>query len=141
MTMRPRRALIAALALLAAACANPRDRAAGELRQLQGEMEQHRTRFGRYPDTLDPALPATAANLPHRARRGVTVALTKSGRDGYLAVSRHAMWSCWVAIDGGRGTRIDCNPNGGAPAGPAASPADPFEHAPAAPADSARRPG
>jgi hypothetical protein len=142
MRMRPRLATILppALALLAA-CSNPRERAAGDLRRLQAEMERHHAAFGRYPDTLDAGRPATAANLPHHPDRGVAVALSYARRDGYLAVARHAMWSCWGAVEGGRKTRIDCNPSGSAPAGGTAAPADPFQHAPAAPADTARRAG
>ena len=120
----PRFLPLAALALLAA-CHNPREDARGELHRLRTELDQHRARFGRYPDALDPRQPASAANLPFAPRKGVAVRLVHAGDDGIQALARQPPWSCSLNVDPRRGERIECTPltiTEPAPAPPAGAP-------------------
>lgn len=100
---------LAALALLVA-CRNPREDARGELHRLRTELDQHRARLGRYPDTLDPRRPASPANLPFAPRKGVAVRLVHAGDDGIQALARQAPWTCSLNVDPRRGERIECTP-------------------------------
>ena len=103
-------AAAAVLPLLAAACANPREDARGELRRLRTAIEQHASKHGHYPRTLDPGLPESAENLPHRAEKGVTLRLVHAGADGMQALARRSSWICSLNVDARRGERIECTP-------------------------------
>lgn len=104
------RLLPAALALLAAACGDPRHDAAEELLRLKDAMQGHAARYGRLPETLDPARPATPANLPHAAGRGVTLRLAAVAGDGYHATARRGSWLCWQRVRGSEAASPDCVP-------------------------------
>ena len=100
----------AACALLAAGCANPREDARGELRRLRTAVEQHAAKFGHYPRTLEPRLPETAENLPHRAAKGVTLRLVHAGADGIQALGKRGQWVCSLNVDAQRRERLKCAP-------------------------------
>jgi hypothetical protein len=111
--MRTRSKLVslAAMALVLAGCSNPRAIAIAELQRLRVEMDRHADTFGRYPQSLDADRPASAANLPHTAPRGVAVYLIRSDAAGYQAVATRRPWSCSMQVLRGHGQRVDCNPN------------------------------
>lgn len=111
MTLRRLRTLapLAALTLLAA-CGNERQDARDELHRLRSALAEHRTRFGRYPETVDPARPAGAANLAYTPREGVAVRLVHAGEDGIQALAQRSPWICSLHVDPRRGERIECNP-------------------------------
>ncbi|HEX8905281.1 MAG TPA: hypothetical protein VF771_10590 [Longimicrobiaceae bacterium] len=111
MPHRSRPAGLAALAVMLAACSNPRADAVAELTRLRAEMDAHAGRYGRYPQTLNAGQPATAANLPHRPPRGVTLYLLASDAGGYQAVATRRPWSCWNAVVRGKPGRVECTPN------------------------------
>ncbi|HLL85039.1 MAG TPA: hypothetical protein VK420_20380, partial [Longimicrobium sp.] len=71
----PRGSLLVFAALLMAGCSDARSEAAGELARLNEAMQRHSTRYGRFPDTLDANRPLSAANLPYRPERDVTLSL------------------------------------------------------------------
>jgi len=103
-------AAAAVLPLLVAACANPREDARGELHLLRTAVERHAAKFGHYPRTLDPRLPESAENLPHRAGKGVTLRLVHAGADGMQALARRRSWICSLNVDAQRRERIECTP-------------------------------
>jgi hypothetical protein len=100
---------LAALTLFVA-CANPREDARDELHRLRGALDEHRTRFGRYPQTLDPARPADVSNLAFTPREGIAVRLVHAGDDGIQALAQRAPWICSLHVDPQRGERIECTP-------------------------------
>lgn len=97
-------------ALLLAACGNSRNEAAAELLRLDAAMQQHRTSHGRYPETIDPARPATPANLPFAPERKMTVRLRAVAGDRYQATARHRSWNCWMAVGPDQPALPDCAP-------------------------------
>ncbi|HEU4452399.1 MAG TPA: hypothetical protein VFR81_05035 [Longimicrobium sp.] len=84
------------LALLLGACGNPREDAASELRRLHEAMQRHAARHGRYPATLDAALPASPTNLPHAPERD--------------DVALHLVQACWSSAGLEGATPPDCAP-------------------------------
>ncbi|HKP74469.1 MAG TPA: hypothetical protein VJT67_02950 [Longimicrobiaceae bacterium] len=108
--IRSRLLPVAALALLAAGCANPREDARGELRRLRTALDQHAAKFGRYPQTLEPSQPESAGNLPHRAEKGVTLRLVHAGADGIQALGKRGQWVCSLNVDAQRRERLRCAP-------------------------------
>ncbi|HEX9939225.1 MAG TPA: hypothetical protein VGB15_18930 [Longimicrobium sp.] len=103
-------ALIAAAALLTAGCGDAREDARTELTRLGDAMTAHAARFGRYPDTVDAARPADAANLPFTAERGVELRLLQSGTSGYQAIATRRKWVCWMAVGPDKRGRMECAP-------------------------------
>lgn len=103
---------LAPLSLLAvlAACGNPREDARNELHRLRGAVDQHRARFGRYPEAIDASRPADAANLAYTSQEGVAVRLVHAGDDGIRALAQRAPWICTLSVDPRRGERIECTP-------------------------------
>jgi len=116
--MRRRRRLAAhaliASAFLAAGCGDAREDARTELTRLADAMTAHAARFGRYPDTVDAARPADAANLPFTAGHGVELRLLQSGTSGFQAVATRRKWVCWLAVGPDRRGRMECAPVGSA---------------------------
>jgi len=131
MTLRPLRRMVPAAALLLAACGNPRDQAARELLRLHEAMQQHRAAHGRYPETIDPARPATPANLPFTPQGKVTVRLRGATGDGYQTTARNRSWSCFMGAGPDGARRPRCAPlsasagGGDAPAAEDARPSVP----------------
>lgn len=111
MTILRRRFLVSFAALVAlAACGNSREDARNELHRLRGALDEHRTRFGRFPETIDAARPADAANLAYTPKAGVAVRLVHAGDDGIRAMAQRAPWICTLSVDPRRGERIECTP-------------------------------
>jgi uncharacterized lipoprotein NlpE involved in copper resistance len=129
---RTRIFILAAAALALGGCGNPREDARAELRQLRVALEQHAKQYGRYPDTVDAARPASATNLPHQPRSGVTVELVHAGADGFQALARRAPWTCTMNVDARHVERLECAPlTSSAPApDSAARPPSPIETRP-----------
>jgi hypothetical protein len=125
------------IAMLVGACANPREEARGELRKLRTAVEQHAARYGRYPETIDPRRPASAANLSFQARKGVSLELVHAGTDGIQALARRRPWICTMNVDARGAERMRCATLSNADAPPAsggrANPLDSMLHAPAKP--------
>jgi len=127
---------VVGIALVLGACANPREEARGELRKLRTALDEHRARHGRYPESIDPRQPASAANLPLRPREGVSLELVHAGADGLQALARRPPWICTMNVDARGAERLRCATlsNTDAPAsGSRASPLDSMLHAPAKP--------
>jgi hypothetical protein len=124
-----RRSLILGAALLLAACGDPRSEAAGELLRLHTELQAHAKRYGDFPRTLDPAQPATSANLPFQAGKGVAVRLNSVSAGRYNASARRKGWLCWSSAGRDEPVRPDCAPSGadvpGTPDTPPLSPVTP----------------
>jgi|GEM_PF-3436331 len=124
--------VLAAAAVALGGCANPREEARDELRGLRMAMEQHATRYGRYPDTVDAGLPASATNLPHKPRSGVTVELVHAGADGFQALARRRPWVCTMNVDAKHAESLECAPltstTPEAPVGSRTSPLDNVLH-------------
>jgi hypothetical protein len=123
-------AAIAAALLTVAACRDARQDARVELTRLGSAMTAHTARFGRYPDTLDAARPADAANLPFNAEHGVELRLLQSSRDGYQAVAVRGSWTCFMAVGPGDQGRMECAPVGSASRAAAAAAGRPLEPPP-----------
>jgi hypothetical protein len=123
MTLMSMRVCTLAAAVVAlAGCGNPREDARGELRRLRAALEEHATEYGRYPDTIDAARPASATNLPLEPRRGVSVELVHAGADGFQALARRRPWVCSMNVDARHAERLKCAPlTSSAPDGPAPS--------------------
>ena len=121
----PRGSLLVFAALLMAGCSDARSEAAGELARLNEAMQRHSTRYGRFPDTLDANRPLSAANLPYRPERDVTLSLQSTG-SGYRAAARRKSWYCWTSVAPDRKSPPDCYPmnagSSGEPATPAQAP-------------------
>jgi hypothetical protein len=100
----------AAVAVILAGCGNPRADARAELRRLREAVEQHAKEHGRYPETIDPGRPASATNLPHEPRSGVSVELMHAGADGFQALARSRPWICSMNVDARRGETVECAP-------------------------------
>ena len=126
--------LTVAMAILLGACANPREEAREELRKLRAAMDQHRTGHGRYPATIDPRRPASAANLPLQPREGVALELVHAGADGFQALARRRPWICTMNVDARGAERMRCAPLGNSDAPPdsgsRANPLDSMLHRP-----------
>lgn len=99
-----------ALAVLLGACGNPRNDAVAELNRLHEAMQRHAARHGRFPQTIDHARPASATNLPHAPRRGVSLSLLRATADGYQARARRKSWICYLRVAPGQPARPDCAP-------------------------------
>ena len=113
---------LAALTLALGGCANPREEARDELRRLRTALEQHSKQYGRYPETIDAGRPASATNLPHQARSGVTVELVHAGADGFRTIARRRPWVCSMNVDTRHAETLECAPlTSSAPAPPADS--------------------
>ena len=144
--MRSVRALMPGFAaLLVAGCSDARSEAAEELVRLNDAMQRHSMRYGRFPDTLDAGRPLSAANLPYRPERDVTLSLQSTGT-GYRAAARRKSWYCWTSVGPDRKSPPDCYPlsagSSGDPAAPAQAPRtlEPVPRAPAAAPDSSPGP-
>ncbi|MFL5382764.1 MAG: hypothetical protein ACJ8GN_09650 [Longimicrobiaceae bacterium] len=126
--------LAVAVAVLLGACANPREEARGELRKLRTALDEHRARYGRYPETVDARRPASAANLPLQPREGVSVELVHAGAGGIQALARRRPWICTMNVDARGAERLACATLTNTDAPPAqpggASPLDSMLHAP-----------
>ncbi|HEV7587733.1 MAG TPA: hypothetical protein VGO40_06350 [Longimicrobium sp.] len=107
---RLRICVLAVLTIASGGCANPREEARDELRGLRLAVEQHARDYGRYPKTVDAGRPASATNLPHRPRRGVTVELVHAGADGFQALARRRPWVCSMNVDARHVERLKCAP-------------------------------
>jgi len=101
---------LAAVAIALGGCGNPRADAREELRQLRAALEQHAKEYGRYPETVDPARPASATNLPHRPKSGVSVELVHAGADGFQALARRQPWICSMNVDARHVEKLKCAP-------------------------------
>jgi hypothetical protein len=115
---RTRMFAFAAAAVALGGCANPREEAREALRGLRVAMEQHATRYGRYPDTVDAGLPASATNLPNQPRSGVRVELVHAGADGFQALARRRPWVCTMNVDARHAESLECVPLTNAPPAP-----------------------
>jgi hypothetical protein len=126
--------LAVAVAVLLGACANPRAEARQELKKLRTALDEHRTRYGRYPETVDPRRPASAANLSLQPREGVTLELVHAGADGIQALARRRPWICNMNVDARGAERVECAPLSNSDAPPAqpgkANPLDSLLRAP-----------
>lgn len=109
MTNRPRAFPLALAAFFAAGCSDARTEAAQELARLNDAMQRHATQYGRFPDTLDASRPRSAANLPYKPERDVTLSLQSTG-SGYRAAARRRSWYCWTSAGLDRKTPPDCYP-------------------------------
>ena len=110
-TMTHRRiCTLAAVAVALGGCSNPREEARTELRELRVALEQHAKAYGRYPDTVDAARPASATNLPHSPKRGVSVELVHAGAEGFQALARRAPWICTMNVDARHVEKLRCAP-------------------------------
>ena len=107
---RLRRIVPLAVTLAAAACGNPREDARNELQRLATAMDAHAGRYGRYPEAIDPRRPASAANLPHAAEKGVRLRLVHSGVDAFQALARQGPWICSLNVAARRAGRVECTP-------------------------------
>lgn len=114
--------LLVLAALLAAGCTDARSEAANELTRLNGAMQRHSTQYGRFPDTLDASRPPSAANLPYRAERDVTLSLQSTGT-GYRAAARRKSWYCWTSVAPDRKSPPDCYPLSAGSSGDSEAPA------------------
>jgi hypothetical protein len=140
------RGLLTALAaLFVAACGDARTEAAEELVRLNDAMQQHSSKYGRFPDTLDASRPLSAANLPYRPEHGVTLSLQSTGT-GYRAAARRRSWYCWTSVGSGQTSPPDCYPmsagSSADPGTPAQPPKtlEPVLHPPAAAPSGSDRP-
>lgn len=142
---QPRGLLLVLAAVLVAGCTDARSEAAAELVRLNDAMQRHSTQYGRFPDTLDANRPLSAANLPYRPERDVTLSLQSTGT-GYRAAARRKSWYCWTSVGPDRKSPPDCYPVGtgssGDPGTPAQAPKtlEPVLRPPASAPDSSSAP-
>jgi hypothetical protein len=108
--------------LFATACTDARSEAAHELDRLNEAMQRHSAQYGRFPDTLDANRPLSAANLPYRPERDVTLSLQSTGT-GYRAAARRKSWYCWTSVSPDRKSPPDCYPMGAGASGDPGAPA------------------
>jgi hypothetical protein len=126
-----RRFALAAAALISlAACRDARQDARTELERLGGLMTTHAARFGRYPETIDAARPASASNLPFKAEHGVDLRLLQSSREAYQAVAVRKSWTCFMIVGAGNQGRMECAPVGNGSRAAAAASGSPLEPLP-----------
>lgn len=141
----PRGFLLVLATLLVAGCTDARSEAAHELDRLNEAMQRHSRQYGRFPDTLDASRPLSAANLPYRPERDVTLSLQSTGT-GYRAAARRKSWYCWTSVGPDRKSPPDCYPmnagSSGEPGAPAQAPKtlEPVLRSPAAAPDSSSAP-
>lgn len=113
---QPRRAFAlligAAVFLFLGGCGGGRDKAVSELQRLDQHMHQHMARYGSFPETIDPALPASPANLPYVPQRRVRVRLIGATPQSYGATARSGVWLCAVQVAPGEPANPDCTPTG-----------------------------
>lgn len=133
--------ILIAICLFLGACSDGRYRAASELQRLDDAMRQHATRYGSFPETIDPALPPSRANLPYVPERKVRVRLIGATSESYAATARRGVWLCAVRVGPGQRADPDCTPTGSESSESAdgAQPAAPLEgilEEPGAPVDS-----
>lgn len=105
-------AIVFTLCLFLGACGGRRDEAASELRRLDEGMQQHAIRYGSFPATIDPGLPASRANLPFVPERKVRVRLIGATSESYAATARRGVWLCAVRVGLGQKAVPDCTPTG-----------------------------
>ncbi|HEX8211424.1 MAG TPA: hypothetical protein VF584_14730 [Longimicrobium sp.] len=110
-------------ALLVAGCGDARSEAAEELVRLNDAMQRHSSRYGRFPDTLDAGRPLSAANLPYRPERDVTLSLQSTGT-GYRAAARRKSWYCWTSVGPDQQSPPDCYPMSAGSSGDPRKPAE-----------------
>lgn len=104
--------VVPAVCLFLGACSDGRDVAASELQRLDEDMQRHATRYGSFPETIDPALPASRANLPYVPEGRVTVRLIGATSESYAATARRGLWLCAVRVGPGQKPVADCTPTG-----------------------------
>lgn len=119
---RPRALHLVLAGVLVAGCGDARSEAAQELVRLNDAMQRHSAQYGRFPDTLDASRPPSAANLPYRPERDVTLSLQSTGT-GYRAAARRKSWYCWTSVGPDRKSPPDCYPLSAGLSGVLATPA------------------
>ena len=98
------------VSLLVSGCRDHRSVAVSELERLDAAMQQHATRYGSFPETIDSDRPITHQNLPYSQERNVSVRLVGTTSQSYAATARSGVWLCGVRVGRGQRAVPDCVP-------------------------------